>query len=236
MGALSMVSGLHLLCAAVAEDENDGVQRTGSFKLSNDIPDAIEPLRVHSSAGGAESGVSGTDNCQAASWSALSCAAASCSTASAIKLKEITVHSNLQQDSCVGSRIKGPWRSDEDEVLKSLVEKMGPRRWSLIALHIPGRTGKQARERWLNQLSPALNKIPWTAAEDLIIVEGHARLGNKWSEIAKLLKGRSDNAVKNRFNSTIRKQLSGEEDNEEAGVDEEDSIEKNGVHVEENER
>ena len=85
--------------------------------------------------------------------------------------------------------------------------KFGPKRWALIASHIPGRAGKQCRERWLNHLDSRVVKSDWTPDEDAILLDAQQRVGNKWSEIARGLPGRAENAVKNRFNSLITKRL-----------------------------
>jgi len=90
------------------------------------------------------------------------------------------------------------WQDQEDEQLLELVEKYG-KKWSKIASIMKGRTGKQIRDRYLNNLNPEIVDKVWTSEEDNLILFLYYNWGKKWSKIAAALPGRSEGQVKNRF-------------------------------------
>ncbi|CAN8255003.1 unnamed protein product [Cochlearia groenlandica] len=102
---------------------------------------------------------------------------------------------------------KGPWTEQEDNHLVNFVSLFGDRRWDFIA-KVSGlnRTGKSCRLRWVNYLHPGLKRGKMTPHEERLVLELHAKLGNRWSKIARKLPGRTDNEIKNYWRTHMRKQ------------------------------
>jgi hypothetical protein len=105
------------------------------------------------------------------------------------------------------------WLNHEDELLRAQILALGPGNWPLIAQAFPGRTGKQCRERWLNQLDPRLSQDEWTADEDAILVNQQQLNGNCWSTITQMLPGRSATSAKNRWRWLNRQKSKAYEEN-----------------------
>lgn len=101
---------------------------------------------------------------------------------------------------------KGSWTAEEDTILREKRQLYG-RKWAKIAAHLPGRQGKQCRERFVNHLDPELKKGEWTDDEEAILIAMHEHHGNRWANISKQLPGRSDNDVKNHWYSTIQRKF-----------------------------
>ncbi|GLJ44123.1 hypothetical protein SUGI_0920140 [Cryptomeria japonica] len=103
---------------------------------------------------------------------------------------------------------KGPWTAEEDQKLVSYIRNHGHSSWRLLPMQAGlQRCGKSCRLRWTNYLKPDIKRGNFTWEEDQIIIELHALLGNKWSAIAAHLKGRTDNEIKNHWNTRLKRNL-----------------------------
>ncbi|KAK1384836.1 MYB transcriptional factor [Heracleum sosnowskyi] len=103
---------------------------------------------------------------------------------------------------------KGPWTAEEDKKLISFILTNGQCCWRAVP-KLAGlrRCGKSCRLRWTNYLRPDLKRGLLTDSEEQLVIDLHARLGNRWSKIAGRLPGRTDNEIKNHWNTHIKKKL-----------------------------
>ncbi|XP_059662044.1 transcription factor MYB114-like [Cornus florida] len=103
---------------------------------------------------------------------------------------------------------RGPWTAEEDQKLAQAIEIHGARRWESIAAKAGlGRRGKSCRLRWLNYLRPNIKRGNISDQEEDLIIRLHKLLGNRWSLIAGRLPGRTDNEIKNYWNSHLSKKI-----------------------------
>ena len=101
--------------------------------------------------------------------------------------------------------IKGAWGIEEDSKLISLYEKYG-RNWAAISKEMNQRTGKQIRDRFLNSLDTRYKRGKFSEEEDKMILKYHKIYGNQWAKIAKKIKTRTGDMIKNRFYSSLQKE------------------------------
>lgn len=111
---------------------------------------------------------------------------------------------------------KGQWTDHEDAIVIEAVTTSSEQpftRWSDLAQRLPGRVGKQIRDRWVNHLNPNINHLPFSREDDLLLWDGHKKLGKRWVEISTKFfhSSRSENHIKNRwYSASFKKFISNE--------------------------
>ncbi|XP_073014582.1 transcription factor MYB124-like isoform X2 [Primulina eburnea] len=97
------------------------------------------------------------------------------------------------------------WSPEEDDILREQIRVLGTENWTIIASKFQDKTTRQCRRRWFTYLNSDFKKGGWSPEEDMLLCEAQKIFGNRWTEIAKVVSGRTDNAVKNRFNTLCKK-------------------------------
>ncbi|XP_015057287.1 transcription factor GAMYB-like isoform X1 [Solanum pennellii] len=127
---------------------------------------------------------------------------------------EVGMNSTSVEEANAGGNIrrgtplkKGPWLKAEDAILRDYVAEYGEGNWSSVHRRTGlARCGKSCRLRWANHLKPYLKKGAFTQEEEQLIVAMHAQIGNKWARIASEFPGRTDNDIKNFWNTRLKRQ------------------------------
>ncbi|CAG8628358.1 5104_t:CDS:2, partial [Paraglomus occultum] len=99
---------------------------------------------------------------------------------------------------------KGPWTTEEDEILRKNVERY-PNCWSKIAKSIPGRTDDQCAKRWRESLDPRIDRREWSPEEDKLLIEKYELHGGQWQEISRFFPGRPGLHCRNRWRKLQRR-------------------------------
>jgi Myb-like DNA-binding domain len=123
-------------------------------------------------------------------------------------------HNSTSNSADKGKKKAGPkvWTKDEDMMLLNMVQSMRmPIKWSVVAQQMQERTGKQCRERYVNHLNPRLKVTDWNPVEDATIFHLYNTAGSHWAKMSKMIPGRTDNGIKNRFHN-LRRQLEREDE------------------------
>ncbi|XP_020218313.1 transcription factor MYB124 isoform X1 [Cajanus cajan] len=97
------------------------------------------------------------------------------------------------------------WTQEEDDILREQIGIHGTENWAIIASKFTDKTTRQCRRRWYTYLNSDFKKGGWSPEEDMLLCEAQKLFGNRWTEIAKVVSGRTDNAVKNRFSTLCKK-------------------------------
>ncbi|XAR56028.1 hypothetical protein NMG60_11036309 [Bertholletia excelsa] len=97
------------------------------------------------------------------------------------------------------------WSQEEDDILREQIRIHGTENWAIIASKFKDKTTRQCRRRWYSYLNSEFKKGGWSPEEDMLLCEAQKIFGNRWTEIAKVVAGRTDNAVKNRFSTLCKK-------------------------------
>ncbi|ESQ33041.1 hypothetical protein EUTSA_v10004109mg [Eutrema salsugineum] len=97
------------------------------------------------------------------------------------------------------------WTQEEDDILRKQISLHGTENWAIIASKFTDKSTRQCRRRWYTYLNSDFKRGGWSPEEDTLLCEAQRLFGNRWTEIAKVVSGRTDNAVKNRFTTLCKK-------------------------------